>query len=92
MPADGYNLALALADARHINSNVAGADTEIGASSSKIRHAAAGNHGFRWRAAFIYASAPDVLALDGNGVVSGARKVRCERRVPAWPEPIMIAS
>src|SRR5215831_14130668 len=66
-----HDVALALAHTNHIHARGADMDAVIGCPASKIGDATAGDHGFGRSAAFIDASASDLLAFDECGLEAG---------------------
>src|ERR1019366_1205581 len=74
-----HDIALALADAFHVDADVAGVNAIIGASPREISDAGAGDHGLGRSASLIDAGAADMFALDESGAHPGFSQGRGKR-------------
>src|SRR5262249_15195781 len=74
------DISLAFAYALQGDADGAGVDAVIGAAAGKVGDAAAGNHCFGGRAAFVDASAADVNLLDQKGAMSSVSQGLAKRR------------
>jgi len=58
------NVALALANFRHVNADGSGVNAVVSASTRQVCNAPAGHHGLGWSAALVHAGAANVFSFD----------------------------
>src|SRR5713226_4929808 len=76
---DVHDVALTLPDAFHVHADDSGVNAIANASPREIRHAAAGDHGFRWRATFVDTGSAHMLAFYQRRSKAGTRERHTQR-------------
>src|SRR5262249_55457975 len=74
-----HDISLALQHFPQIYADSSGANSVIRRPARKIRYAAAGHHGFSWRAALVDTGAANMHALDERGSHACLRKRHAQR-------------